>query len=851
VELLEPAEHDRGSGSDELARLRRDNEALRLQVREFEQQRAELLHQRAALKTVLSSVPYSVFWKDRDSVYLGCNEQFAQRAGVPHPDQIVGKTDYDLPWPPDEAEIFRAGDRLVLSGDGAFENVEEKMLIADGQSIVILTSKVQLRSEDGSVIGTIGIFTDITARKQMELELQRAKENAEAADRAKGDFLATVSHELRTPLALILGPLQELAAHPSLPDDARATSERVLRNAWRLKNLVDDILEFTKGEARMKAPRPESVDLVALAEALVDEAQAAAEAQHIALRFSADNLPPLLFDPHMLERILLNLLGNAVKFTPAGGSVNVELHDRGAEDATVDLIVRDTGIGISLEDQQRLFRRFQQVDASSTRRYEGTGLGLALVKQFSELLGGAVHLDSEPGRGSCFIVSLPRRPADTEATSRDLLVDDRAARMARLLSSHAPVASAGPAPDDGRPLVALVEDHADLRAYAAEILASRYRVVTYGDGAEALVGIRRDRPDVVVSDVMMPQLDGHELVAELKRDPELRHIPIILLTAQAGRDVLAESLERGADDFLSKPFSASELLARVGVAHRLRTALRELTLRNRELMLTQDMLIEAEKLSALGRLLSQLSHEINNPMTIIVGNLPPATSHLDALRQMLEAYRDATDSLEGSGERLRELRARLELDFVLEDFPSLLQAIEEAALRVQEIQRDLRSFLRGEPLERTRGDVNEGLRITVEMLRRGLPCDISIDAEYGTLPRASFNSGQLKQVFLNVLQNAVDAVTPSGRVAVASWADDNFITVSVCDTGPGIPESVRRNIFEPFFTTKEIGKGSGIGLAVCRQILSNHGGSICLDEANSRGARFLIKLPCSQDAEGA
>ncbi|NJM91044.1 MAG: PAS domain-containing protein, partial [Myxococcales bacterium] len=194
---------------------------MRERMHEFERQRAELLHQRAALKTVLSSVPYSVFWKDRDSAYLGCNEQFAQRAGVSHPDQIVGKTDYDLPWPPDEAEIFRAGDRLVLSGDGAFENVEEKMLTADGQSIVILTSKVQLRSEDGSVIGTIGIFTDITARKQMELELQRAKDNAEAADRAKGDFLATVSHELRTPLALILGPLQELAAHPSLPDDAR------------------------------------------------------------------------------------------------------------------------------------------------------------------------------------------------------------------------------------------------------------------------------------------------------------------------------------------------------------------------------------------------------------------------------------------------------------------------------------------------------------------------------------------------------------------------------------------------------------------------------------------------------
>ncbi|MEZ4359536.1 MAG: ATP-binding protein [Kofleriaceae bacterium] len=836
MEVLKHAERERDGTPEEVERLRSENAAMRRRLLDFEQQHTDLIHQRAALKTVLASIPYSVFWKDRESIYRGCNQQFAQRAGVASPEQIVGKTDYDLPWL-EEAEIYRAGDRRVLSGDKGFENVEETMLTADGQSTVILVSKGPLRDEADDIIGTIGTFTDITARKQMELDLQLAKEKAEAADRAKGDFLATVSHELRTPLALILGPLEQLAARPELSEAAQQDVHRVLRNAWRLKNLVDDILEFTKGEARMRSPRSETLDLGALASALVDEAQGAAAVKHLTLTWVADPLPPVALDPHMFERVLLNLLGNAIKFTPDHGKIEVALRDRGA---TLELTVRDSGIGISFEDQQTLFRRFQQVDASSTRGYEGTGLGLALVKQFAELMGGSVAVHSEPGHGAEFVVVLPKTLG--EGTSNTALLDDqRAARMVRLAPSGEPQAPAEVPLDDGRPMVALVEDHADLRAYAAEVLGTRYRVMTYPNGAAALVGLRLHRPDVVVSDVMMPLLDGHELVAAMKADLELRDLPIILLTAQAGREVLVESLERGADDFLNKPFSAPELLARVAVAVRLRAAYRELCQRNKELVSTQDMLIEAEKLSALGRLLSQLSHEINNPMTVILGNLPPAVQHLEALQEMLTSYRAAA-----SGEaaaRLRQRSAELDLDFVLKDFPELLQAIEEAALRVQLIQRDLRSFLRGEAVERSLGDLNEGLRVTIDMLRRGLPCDVIFNVDYGALPPLEFNSGQLKQVFLNVLQNAVDAVSPSGTIEIATSADAERLTVVVADDGPGIPAPERRKIFEPFFTTKEVGKGSGIGLAVCRQILTNHGGSIRLDESAPRGARFVIELP--------
>jgi two-component system, NtrC family, sensor kinase len=389
----------------------------------------------------------------------------------------------------------------------------------------------------------------------------------------------------------------------------------------------------------------------------------------------------------------------------------------------------------------------------------------------------------------------------------------------------------------------LAEDNDDLRGYITELLSSRYRVIAYANGTDALAGIRAHRPEVVVSDIMMPGLDGHGVVAALKADPELRRTPILLLTAQAGRDVVASSLERGADDFLNKPFSADELLARVSVGVRLHAAHREVERQNRELVQTRDMLVETEKLSALGRLLSQLSHEINNPMTAIMGNLPSAVEQIEILTQAVAEYRAANDRLGEAGEPMRRRHRELDLEFVTEDVASTLALIGEGAARVQQIQRDLRAFLRGDPLERTEVDVNDGLQLTLDMMKRGLSREVVFSTDLGELPAVRGNSGQLNQVFLNVLQNAVDAVGERGTVSIATAADDRWLTIAVEDSGGGVPSEVRRKIFEPFFTTKEVGKGSGIGLAVSRQIVTNHGGTIQLDESLERGARFVIRLP--------
>jgi PAS domain S-box-containing protein len=823
----------------QLESLRRENQQLRVQIAAHENQRRMLVQQQSALRTVISSIPYHVFWKDRQSVYLGCNEAFARSAGLEHPDEVPGKTDWDLPWKQEETEFFLACDQAVMRDAKPLLDLEEPLLDADGTQRVILTSKVPLRDEAGEVIGMLGIYTDISARKQLELDLQRAKDSAEAANRAKSDFLAAVSHELRTPLTLVLGPLDVLRGATDLPAEARAVIERVRRNACRLKDMVDDILDFTKSEAGMLVADEEPVDLGELVRSLVDDIRPGADARGLRLSGEVAATGTLVIDRRMFEKIVLNLVGNALKFTPPGGQVSVELH---VGDAELELAVRDSGIGIAQADLGRLFQRFQQLDTSSSRRYDGTGLGLALVKQFAERMGGCVGVESELGRGSRFFVKLPLRrgPAAAEAVQRhDGDRWARAAADARIAASNPPLPVLE-VRDDGRRCVVVVEDNPELRVYIQDLLAADYRVIACASGSAALAATQQHQPDVVVSDVMIPDMDGDELLARIKGDPGLSATPVILVTANASRDAMVSSLGRGADDFLTKPFSPDELRARVAVAVRLRAATRTLAEKNAELVRTRDMLIESEKMSALGSLLAQLSHEINNPLCVMLGNLEPMGEYITAVTQMLDAY-EAADT----GRALAHRRRELEIDYIRDEFPACLGIMREAVQRVIAIQQDLRMFLRGEAADRIPGELNTGLKATIDMVKRGLSTDVLICTSYGELPTTHFNLGQLKQVFLNLLQNAVHAVGRRGTITITSYAEHGRVIISFADTGHGIPPELRSKIFEPFFTTKEAGTGSGLGLAVSKQIIVDHGGTLRLD-TEAAGTCFVIELPISR-----
>ena len=395
-------------------------------------------------------------------------------------------------------------------------------------------------------------------------EAERARaESLATLDRAKTTFFSNVSHEFRTPLTLMLAPIQDLLGGATAD---RATIELLHRNAQRLLKLVNTLLEFSRIEAGRVDAVYDPVDLSALTTDLASSFRAAIEAAGIELVVDAPALGEAIYvDRDMWEKIVLNLLSNAFKFTFAG-TIGVRLRLDGA-DAVLE--VADTGIGIAEADLPRVFERFHRIEGARSRSHEGSGIGLALVQELARLHAGDARVASVPGRGTRFEVRIPRGTAhlspDQLRATRSLpstAVDvnayvQEASRWGGPLLEPAATASRS-----GERIV-FADDNADMREYVARLLGERWDVETVNDGVAALDAIRRAPPSLVLCDVMMPGLDGFELARELRTDPSLRPIPIIMLSARAGFEEAAKGLDAGANDYIAKPFSARELLVRV------------------------------------------------------------------------------------------------------------------------------------------------------------------------------------------------------------------------------------------------------------------------------------------------
>lgn len=427
------------------------------------------------------------------------------------------------------------------------------------------------------VAGHIG--TTIAGARALEEAKARAEALAEI-DRAKTAFFNNVSHEFRTPLTLMLGPAEDaLAAGEALPVEDRERWAIVQRSALRLSRLVNTLLDFSRIEADRIEASYEPTDLSALTAELASMFRSAIE--RAGLRFEVD-LPPLeepaYVDREMWEKIVLNLLSNALKFTFEGG-IAISLRAIGDR---FELAVRDTGIGVPRAEILFLFDRFHRVKGARARTHEGTGIGLALVSELAKLHGGKAKVESVEGRGSTFSVVIPRGKshlaADRLGAARSLPSTAIGAapyveEALRWSSNHAQHPSAPPAaeergsrrdPSDGsRARIILADDNLDMREYLARLLRERWDVEAVADGAAALAAIERDPPDLVVSDVMMPELDGFGLLRAIRSNPALRLIPVILVSARAGEEATEEGLAAGANDYIVKPFAARDLLVRV------------------------------------------------------------------------------------------------------------------------------------------------------------------------------------------------------------------------------------------------------------------------------------------------
>jgi signal transduction histidine kinase/DNA-binding response OmpR family regulator/serine phosphatase RsbU (regulator of sigma subunit) len=409
------------------------------------------------------------------------------------------------------------------------------------------------------------ISTSIVSARQYEEEKKRADALAEI-DRAKSLFFSNVSHEFRTPLTLMLSPLEE-ALSDDTPLGAVSQRERISTahsNGLRLLKLVNNLLDFARVEAGSVSATPQPTDVAELTEDLVSVFQSAFETAGIELDTAIEPVGVLEVDVDMWEATVLNLVSNALKYT-LHGSVRVELHRR---DGAVELSVIDTGVGIAVEEQDRVFERFFRSSNQAGRSFEGSGIGLALVSELVKLHGGSVGVDSTPGRGSTFTVSIPARDSsevkDGDVSRRSSAVRPRAfAADAKRWVDHPPTERVSHGDDVSRATVLVVDDNSDMRRYLRSLLGDEWRVRLASTGREALELARRDRPDLVVSDVMMPGIDGLGLVDRLRADEALGDTPVLLLSGRAGPEATVDGLGRGADDYLAKPFSAGELRARV------------------------------------------------------------------------------------------------------------------------------------------------------------------------------------------------------------------------------------------------------------------------------------------------
>lgn len=659
---------------------------------------------------------------------------------------------------------------------------------------------------------------EFRARRELESSNQKLLE----LDRLKSQFFANISHELRTPLTLSLGAYKTLLGS-SLSPECQEVASSGLRNTTRLIYLINELLDLAKFDSGRADLKKRPINLTALVRTVASNFESRPNRR---VNFSGLDEPLAIeADPRQIKKVLYNLLSNAFKFSdPEKAQVWIRLR-RGQEH--IELEVQDNGIGIPRGHLERIFDRFTQVEGSTARRYEGTGIGLALVKEIVTLHGGSVTVDSEVRRGSTFLVTLPIGQVDVhhvphmEEDDEEVIPASKEPAMPGNLEVL-PASAAG----DRKPLLLVADDNPDMRSYLERLLSKHYRVELAKDGIEALEKAKQLQPELVLTDVMMPQKSGDDLLREVRRDETLRLVPVIFLTARAGIDARVESFAAGADDYLSKPFNEEELLARIHNQLRIRAQEKELEAKtfelqqlNRQLEALNERLRELDQRKS--EFVSMVSHELRTPMSAIQG-------YVDNMQQGL------TGALT---EKQRFYLGRIKFNI-----ERLLRMINELLdlSRIEAGQIEIRS----QPIVIAElvNNIIDGL----QTVAREKSLNVHAVPPTDSL-KVQGDQDKLTQIATNLIHNAMKFTPEGGDIRVEfQKRTDDFVQICVADTGCGIPSSEVGKVFDKFYRGSSVAsdaQGAGLGLSIVKRLVELQGGSIWVESTPGEGSRFYFTVP--------
>ncbi len=784
------------------------------------------------------------------------------------------------------ASPYYAGLNLVLLGSG----LVLRWSLSESISLIVIASTVYLgacyahdpqevRSSifvnniyflivTGVFIATGTYFNDRLRFREWRLkeELKLAKEATEQAnerlmelDEAKSNFFANISHELRTPLTLLLTPLEALLSRAGRPELAghKETMEIMHQNGLKLLKQINDLLELVRFDADAARLETSTIHVGRFLNGICHSFKGLLEEKQLQFRFDVPTaLGTLDADRDKLEKVFRNLIHNAVKFTQPGGTISLSARREGA---LLKVKVEDTGIGIAADNLPRLFDRFWQADPSARRKHQGSGIGLALAREIVTAQGGEIIPTSEEGKGTTMLVTLPgldlsevpedqadmpMQPPSGELEEekeqdRDIMKD--LFRRAELFASASNTVKGLPVRleddrdriSDRLPKLLIADDEPQMRSFLRSQLKDSYQILEASDGREAVEMARQYRPSLILMDNMMPEIDGLQASHEIRKNETLRGIPILMLTARADEQTKLNALEAGVNDFLSKPFSLTELHTRLRNLveasrfeqelarknKRLHSTVSELNDTIERLKETETQLVQSEKMASLGTMSAGIVHEINNPM-----------NYVRAAVQALETLEVGEDCEE--------------------DFKDILADINDGVTRVIDIVTSLLSFAHPDGESQRDYTAQEIVEHALRLVGTRLDENLRVEVDIEPALQLHVSRNPMIQLVMNLLQNAQDATrqkefTPPDHplVTIRGESDGDITRLIIRDNGPGIPEEIRNKIFDPFFTTKDVGEGTGLGLSICYRIAKQNQGSITVETEAGRFTEFRLEFP--------